>query len=76
MNFLRFWIESTVHMLAICCVLLVLFIQPKSMTKAAARAIQRWRHLVASCEALNFLYPSMCTALHWRIAMAIKMASN
>jgi hypothetical protein len=81
MNFLLFWIESTVQMLANCCVLLVFFYSTKidgqgSCRGDTAQALARWSHPVASCEAMNFLYWAMCTALHWHITMAIKMASN
>jgi hypothetical protein len=36
--------------------------------------LARWRHPVASSEALDLLHQAMCTVTYWRIAMAIKMA--
>ncbi len=36
--------------------------------------LARWRHPVASSEALNLLYRAMCAITYRRIAMAIKMA--
>jgi hypothetical protein len=40
-----------------------------------AQALARWRHLVASHEAMDAIHPAMCPALHRRICMAIKIAS-
>jgi hypothetical protein len=70
MNFSRFWIESTVQTLANCCVLLVFIYSTKINGKGnqqgnTAQALIQWSHPVASCEALNFLYWAMGTALHW-----------
>jgi len=41
-----------------------------------AQALAQWRHLVASSEALDVLYWVMRPALHRRIRMAIKIASD
>jgi hypothetical protein len=41
-----------------------------------AQAIDRWRHLVASSEALDVLNWVMCPASYRRICMAIEIASN
>jgi hypothetical protein len=41
-----------------------------------AQALARWQHPVASCEALDVLHWAMCPALHCRIHMVIKVASN
>jgi hypothetical protein len=40
-----------------------------------AAILARWRHLVASNNALNLLHWAMCVVRYPRITMAIKMAS-
>jgi hypothetical protein len=40
------------------------------------RILARWRRPVASVEALNLLDRAMRAVRYWRIAMAIKMASE
>jgi hypothetical protein len=42
----------------------------------AMRALARWRHPVASSEALDVLHRVMCPASYHRIRVAIKIASN
>ena len=42
----------------------------------AMQAFARWRHPVASSEALDVLHRAMRPASHRRIRMAIKIASN
>jgi hypothetical protein len=37
--------------------------------------LARWRHTVASCEALDLLHWVMHVVTYWRIAMAIKTAT-
>jgi hypothetical protein len=41
-----------------------------------AQALARWRHPVASSEALDVLYREVCPASYRCIAMAIEFASN
>jgi hypothetical protein len=41
-----------------------------------AQALARWRHPVASSEALDVLHLAMCPASNRRICMAIEIASN
>jgi hypothetical protein len=41
-----------------------------------ARALARWRHLVALHEATDVLHQAMHPVLYCRIRMAIKIASN
>jgi hypothetical protein len=41
-----------------------------------AQALARWRHLVASSEALNVLHRAMCPASYHRVCMAIEITSN
>jgi hypothetical protein len=41
-----------------------------------AQALARWRHPVASSEALDVLYRAMCPASYRCIAMAIEIASD
>ena len=41
-----------------------------------AQALARWRHPVASSEALDVLYRLMCPASYCCIVMAIEIASN
>jgi hypothetical protein len=42
----------------------------------AMRALARWRHPVASSEALDVLHWVMCPASYRHIRMAIKIASD
>jgi hypothetical protein len=46
------------------------------MAAAGAQALARWRHPVASSEALDVLHRVMHPALYRRIRIAIKIASN
>jgi len=39
----------------------------------AMRALARWRHPLASSEALDVLHQVMCPALHRRICMVIEI---
>jgi hypothetical protein len=41
-----------------------------------AQALARWRHPVASGEALDVLQRAMCPALYRRVCMAIEIASD
>jgi hypothetical protein len=41
-----------------------------------AQALARWRHPVASSEALDVLYRAMCPESYRCIAMAIEIASD
>jgi hypothetical protein len=41
-----------------------------------AQALAQWWHPVASSEAMDVLHWAMCPALHRRILMAIKIASD
>jgi hypothetical protein len=41
-----------------------------------AQELARWRHPVASSEALNVLYRAMCPVSYRCIAMAIEIASD
>jgi len=43
---------------------------------ATARAINQWRHPVASSEIMDVLYRVMCPVLCRCIVMAIEIASN
>jgi hypothetical protein len=40
------------------------------------QALTRWRHSVASNEALDVLHLAMCSALYHHICIAIKIASD
>jgi hypothetical protein len=41
-----------------------------------AQALARWRHPVASSEALDVLHWAMCPASYRRVCMAIEIASD
>jgi hypothetical protein len=42
----------------------------------ASQALTRWRHPVASHEALDVFHRAMCLASYQQICIAIKIASN
>jgi hypothetical protein len=76
MNFLHFWLESTVQLLANCYVLLVFFYSTKIEDHGGRQGniehiLAQWRYPVALHDALDLLYQAMRTKLHWHIAMAI-----
>jgi hypothetical protein len=52
------------------------FVDHGSRRGDTAHALYRWRHLVASSEALDVLHWAMHPALYRRIHMAIEIASN
>ncbi len=71
----------TVGKLGKSCVQIVFFFSFKIVDHGGcqgntARALPRWRHLVALHEATDALHWVVCPALHCRISMAIKIASG
>ncbi len=42
----------------------------------AMQALARWRHTLASSEALVVLHQAMCPASHRRIRMVVKIVNN
>jgi hypothetical protein len=52
------------------------FVEHGGLRGNTAQALARWRHLVASNEALAVLHWAMCPVLYRRICIAIEIARN
>jgi hypothetical protein len=75
-----FFVSGYREKLGRSCVLLVFFVSFEIINHGGrrgnmARALARWRHLVALHEATDAIHWAMSPALHRRIHMAINIAS-